>query len=71
MKPVFPGSQHYKWNMDHYGPIYIPQKRDTLRIDTVSLALYTQLIRDYEGEYPLISGTTAFLLMTRSLTIMW
>jgi len=45
----FPGSPHYKWNMDHYGPIYIPRKHDTLRIDSVSLALYTLLIRVYEG----------------------
>lgn len=44
----FPSSVHYLWNMDFYGPLYIPKKGDTLRLDSVNLNLYSTLIRDYE-----------------------
>ena len=44
----FPGSPHYKWNMDHYGKIYIPKINDTLRLDSISLNLYYDLIYEHE-----------------------
>lgn len=44
----FPGFSKYCWNMDFYGPVYIPKRNDTLRLDTVNLNLYATLIRDYE-----------------------
>lgn len=42
----FPYSQHYPWNPDYYGKIYIPKKNDTLRLDTVNISLYSALIRN-------------------------
>ncbi len=44
----FPYSNAYKWNMDYYGSIYIPKKNDTLRLDSVNIALYQLLIQEYE-----------------------
>jgi len=41
----FPYSLHYPWNLDYYGKLYIPKKNDTLRLDTVSVKLYSDLIR--------------------------
>ena len=44
----FPGNLNYKWNMDHYGKIYIPKVNDTLRLDSISIKLYHDLIFFYE-----------------------
>lgn len=40
----FPGSSHFKWNMDYYGPIYVPKKNDTLQLDSINIKLYSDLI---------------------------
>lgn len=44
----FPGTAHYKWNMDHYGKLYIPKLNDTLQLDSISLNLYYDLISQHE-----------------------
>lgn len=44
----FPGNPHFKWNMDHYGPLYIPRQNDTLRLDTFNIKLYGNLISESE-----------------------
>ncbi len=44
----FPFDINRKWNMDHYGPVYIPKANDTLRLDTNSIKIYGQIINDYE-----------------------
>lgn len=44
----FPASLHYAWNSDHYGKLYLPRENDTLRLDTVNIHLYKQLISNYE-----------------------
>lgn len=45
---IFPGSRHYRWNLDHFGPLYIPAAGDTLRLDSTNLALYEMIISVYE-----------------------
>lgn len=40
----FPYSEHYRWNRDHYGKIYIPKKNDILKLDTINLDLYASII---------------------------
>lgn len=44
----FPGNINYKWNMDHYGKIYIPKLNDTLQLDSINIKLYYNLIYLYE-----------------------
>lgn len=47
---LFPYSpEHYPWNVDNYGPVYIPAKGDTLHLDSKSIALYKRLITIYEN----------------------
>jgi len=46
---IFPFSQQYLWNGDNYGPIVIPAKGDTLRIDINNLPLYDRILSIYEG----------------------
>jgi signal peptidase I len=45
---LFPNSNQFKWNMDHYGPIYIPAQGDTLKLDSLNLPLYETLLTSFE-----------------------
>jgi signal peptidase I len=47
----FPESEHYRWNIKNFGPLYIPGENDTVAIDTVNLCLYQKLI-EYETQQP-------------------
>jgi signal peptidase I len=40
---------NFKWNVDNYGPIYIPKKGATVTIDASNIALYRRIIKNYEG----------------------
>ncbi|MDR0763670.1 MAG: signal peptidase I [Bacteroidales bacterium] len=40
---------HCRWNVDNYGPVYIPRKGDTLLLNEENIALYRRLIEVYEG----------------------
>lgn len=44
----FPYDSDVDWNMDQYGPIYVPKKEDTLRLDSASIRLYQTLIGTFE-----------------------
>jgi signal peptidase I len=37
------------WNLDNYGPIYIPQKGATIQLKPETIALYQRVISKYEG----------------------
>ncbi len=43
---IFP--QTNKWNRDNFGPIYIPQKGQTVSLTSESLPFYQRIITDYE-----------------------
>ena len=37
------------WSRDYYGPIWIPQKGQSVEINEETLPLYSRIIKDYEG----------------------
>lgn len=39
---------HFKWNVDNYGPIVIPQKGVTVDLTSENIALYDRVIHAYE-----------------------
>lgn len=45
---IFPHSDNYKWTEDNFGPLYIPKKDVTIKIDTVNIALYKRIIEKFE-----------------------
>lgn len=45
----FPNNKDYDWNIDNFGPLYIPQKGRTVSINKESLAVFGDAIRYYEG----------------------
>lgn len=44
----YPGNSSHAWNKDFYGAVYAPKKGDTLKLDSVSLGLYSAIISIYE-----------------------
>lgn len=47
---IFPHEEKkYLWSMDNFGPIYIPKKGATVKLDMESLPFYRRIIAVYEG----------------------
>ncbi|MBB6274195.1 signal peptidase I [Pedobacter cryoconitis] len=46
---VFPQDPNRKWNADNWGPIQVPKKGWTVKLDSVSMPLYQRAISIYEG----------------------
>ncbi len=47
-KDYFPNDTSYRWTINNFGPLYIPKKGATIRIDTRNLCLYERVIAYYE-----------------------
>jgi signal peptidase I len=45
---VFPHDPQYKWNEDHFGPLWIPKKGITVKLDMTNISFYTSVIDIYE-----------------------
>ncbi len=65
---VFPYSIQLKWNMDNFGPIYIPKKGDTLHLDTLNLAFYETLITTHESNQLRVKRDSIFINETYTST---
>ena len=46
--PYFPNNPNFDWTEDNYGPLYIPKKGATVKLDLGVLPLYERVIRVYE-----------------------
>lgn len=46
---VYPHDSHFKWNEDNYGPIIVPAKNWTVKLDSITIPLYKRVIEVYEG----------------------
>lgn len=46
---VFPHDPDFQWNVDNYGPIVVPEKGWTVKLDSTTVPLYEAIITDYEG----------------------
>ncbi|MCF6366696.1 MAG: S26 family signal peptidase [Bacteroidales bacterium] len=46
---IFPHDERYKWNKDYFGPLYIPEKGKTIKIDTSNISMYKRIIDVYEN----------------------
>jgi len=57
---LFPSSMYYSWNMDNYGPIVIPKKGMTIKLNKITLPLYFRIISVYEGNKLVIKNDSIF-----------
>ena len=58
---IFPYSPFYGWNEDNYGPIWLPEKGTTVKLDTSDLCLYERIIDVYEGNDLRVEGSTIYI----------
>ena len=58
---VFPYNQNYKWNVDNYGSIKIPQKGDTIKLDSTNLCIYERIISIYENNHLDLKNDTIYI----------
>jgi signal peptidase I len=63
---IFPHNEHFRWNVDNYGPIHLPKKGWTVPLNDSTLTLYRRAIEVYEnnkvttkGSHVLINGKKA------------
>jgi signal peptidase I len=52
----FPHDPHLKWNVDNYGPIIIPKKGWTVKLDSLTFPVYRRVIQVYENNKLDIDG---------------
>lgn len=53
---IFPHDSAYKWNVDNYGPIFVPKKGMTVTLTPVNIALYKRIIDVFEDNDLGING---------------
>jgi signal peptidase I len=58
---IFPYSKVLKWNEDNFGPLWIPSKGATVKIDTSNINLYERIIDVYENNDLRIEGDKIFI----------
>ncbi len=46
---VFPHNEHFKWNIDNFGPLVLPKKGWTIKLNDSTLTLYRRAIEIYEN----------------------
>lgn len=47
-EPIFPYSANYPWSRDNFGPLLIPKKGETVKLNLKNLPLYERIIGVYE-----------------------
>jgi signal peptidase I len=58
---IFPSSPHYRWNVDNFGPLWIPKEGTTVKLDTFNLPLYKRLITAYEHHSLEVKGDKIYI----------
>lgn len=58
---IFPYSRFFGWNEDNFGPIWIPVKGSTVKLDTSNLCIYERIIDVYEDNDLRVQGKTIYI----------
>jgi signal peptidase I len=58
---TFPHDEHFPWNIDNFGPLYIPRKGTTIEISIENLPLYHRVITTYEGHHLEVKNGQIFI----------
>jgi signal peptidase I len=53
---IFPHNEHFKWNLDNFGPLKMPAKGWTIPLNDSTFALYRRAIEYYEGNTVDVKG---------------
>jgi len=58
---VFPHNEHFKWNMDNFGPMILPKKGWTINLNDSTMVLYRRAIEVYENNKVQTNGKAIFI----------
>jgi signal peptidase I len=58
---VFPHNPRFKWNEDNFGPVIIPRKGWTVKLDSLTIPIYKRAIAVYEHNKVNIAGKTIYI----------
>ncbi|MBN1924361.1 MAG: signal peptidase I [Prolixibacteraceae bacterium] len=58
---IFPHSSNYPWNVDNFGPLYVPKEGDTVELTVENLPLYERIIDVYENNELVVKDSTIFI----------
>jgi signal peptidase I len=58
---VWPNNPRFKWNQDNFGPLTLPKKGWTVRLNDSTLTLYRTAIETYEHNKVGVSGNSIFI----------
>lgn len=58
---LFPQDPNYNWNIDQFGPIYIPKKGNTISINSTNYPIYKRLIGEYENNKIVQRGSQIYI----------
>ncbi|MEO6148557.1 MAG: signal peptidase I [Mucilaginibacter sp.] len=53
---LFPNNSNFPWNADNYGPIIIPKKGWTVKLDSTTIPIYQRAIGVYENNKVQVNG---------------
>ncbi|MDN3551675.1 signal peptidase I [Mucilaginibacter aquaedulcis] len=54
---ITPNFPKFTWNLDNYGPIIVPKKGWTVKLDSLTFPVYGRAIEIYEGNKVQVQGT--------------
>jgi len=58
---IFPYNPAFGWNEDNYGPVWMPVRGSTVKLDTSNLCLYERIIDVYEENDLKVEGSTIYI----------
>jgi len=58
---IFPHDSNYKWTLDNFGPLWMPEKGTTIDLNTGNLPLYRRIIEAYEGNALRVDGNVIYI----------
>lgn len=58
---IYPNNSSIKWNLDFFGPLYIPKKGDSIQLNRKNLLLYQKVIEKYEFNNVALKNDSAFI----------
>lgn len=58
---VFPNYPDYTWNIDHFGPLYIPTEGDSIELTQKNLLIYQRILERFEKAKLSFKGDSVFI----------
>jgi signal peptidase I len=58
---IFPNYPVVQWNLDFFGPLWVPGSGDSILLDQINLSLYQRLIEKHEGVTLTLKGDSVFI----------